>query len=253
MNKLRKKIIAPFKEENLSITIYTNLDETNFLDFTFDLSAGKYFPFRKASINSLYISYKSNLPPPIIKEQPKMINKRIYDLSCNEDEFNKAKPLYENALKESGYTTSTVYASSYENSDRNRYRKIILFNPPFSQNVKINIGNIFINLTKNYFPKDSKLLKIFNTSAIKLSYSGMPNMSSVIKQHDEKVLSSSQTNEKLQCNCRNPASCSLDGKSLTKNIAHKAVVSTITDSYNYYGSSEDLTFHYNNHTKAFRH
>ena len=197
MNKLRKKIIAPFKEENLSITIYTNLDETNFLDFTFDLSAGKYFPFRKASINSLYISYKSNLPPPIIKEQPKMINKRIYDLSCNEDEFNKAKPLYENALKESGYTTSTVYASSYENSDRNRYRKIILFNPPFSQNVKINIGNIFINLTKNYFPKDSKLLKIFNTSAIKLSYSGMPNMSSVIKQHDEKVLSSSQTNEKL--------------------------------------------------------
>ena len=114
-----------------------------------------------------------------------MINKRIYDLSCNEDQFNKAKPLYENALKESGYIRSTVYASSHESSNRNRNRKIIWFNPPFSQNVKINIGNIFIKLTKKYFPKDSKLLKIFNTSTIKLSYSCMPNMSSVIKQLDE--------------------------------------------------------------------
>ena len=29
-----------------------------------------------------------------------MINKRLSDLSCNEGEFKKAKPLYENALKE---------------------------------------------------------------------------------------------------------------------------------------------------------
>ena len=56
MGKLRKKIIASFKEENLSITIYTNLDETDFLDFTFHLRAGKYLPFRKASINPLFIS-----------------------------------------------------------------------------------------------------------------------------------------------------------------------------------------------------
>ena len=79
----------------------------------------------------------------------------------------------------------------------------------------------------------------------------MPNMSSVIKQHDQKVLSSSQTNEKRQCNCRNPASCSLDGKCLTKNIAYKAVVSPITDSHTYYRSSEDFKCHYSNHTKAF--
>ena len=32
-----------------------------------------------------------------------MINKRLSDLSFNEDEFRKAKPLHENALKESGY------------------------------------------------------------------------------------------------------------------------------------------------------
>ena len=81
----------------------------------------------------------------------------------------------------------------------------------------------------------------------------MPNMSTVIKQHNQKVLSSSQTKEKRQCNCRNPANCPLDGKCLTKNIVYKTVVSAITDSHTYCGSSEDFKFRYNNHTKAFCH
>ena len=34
----------------------------------------------------------------IIKELPKMMNKRLSELSCNQEEFNKAKPLYEEAL-----------------------------------------------------------------------------------------------------------------------------------------------------------
>ena len=37
MDKLKKKIIALFKEENFSITIDTNLEETDFLDVTFSL------------------------------------------------------------------------------------------------------------------------------------------------------------------------------------------------------------------------
>ena len=73
-------------------------------------------------------------------------------------------------------------------------------------------------MIKKHFPKDHKLHKIFNTNTIKLSYSCMPNMSSVIKQHNQKVLSSSQTNKIGQCNWKNPASCPLNGKSLTKNI-----------------------------------
>ena len=71
MDRLRKKIIALFKEENLSITTDTNLDETDFLDVTFNLKTGKYFPFSKPNNNPLYINYKSNHPPPIIKELPK--------------------------------------------------------------------------------------------------------------------------------------------------------------------------------------
>ena len=55
----------------------------------------------------------------MIKKLPKMINKRIYDLSCNEEEFNKAKPLYENALKGSGYTTSLKYQKVPSSSQTN--------------------------------------------------------------------------------------------------------------------------------------
>ena len=34
-----------------------------------------------------------------------MINKRLSDLSCNKDEFDKAKLLYEKSLQESGFKT----------------------------------------------------------------------------------------------------------------------------------------------------
>ena len=47
LDKMRKNIIALFKNEGLSITIETNLFETDFLDVTFNLAMGKFFPFRK--------------------------------------------------------------------------------------------------------------------------------------------------------------------------------------------------------------
>ena len=113
-----------------------------------------------------------------------MVNKRIYDLSCNEEEFNKAKPFYKNVLKESGYTTSLKYTIPYENNNKNSNRKILWFNPPFNQNVKTNICKIFIKLIKKRFPKDNKIYKIFDTNTTKLSYNCIPNMSRVIKQHN---------------------------------------------------------------------
>ena len=43
-----------------------------------------------------------------------MINKRLPDLSCNEEEYEKAKPLYETALTGSGYETSLTYTHTTE-------------------------------------------------------------------------------------------------------------------------------------------
>ena len=95
--KMRKNIIALFKNEGLSITTETNLFETDFLDVTFNLATGKFFPFRKPNNQPLYIYTKSNHPPNILRDPPSMINKRLSDLPCNEEEYGKAKPLYETA------------------------------------------------------------------------------------------------------------------------------------------------------------
>ena len=100
---MRKDIISIFQNEGLSITIETNLIETDFLDVTFNLLTGKYFPFRKVNNKPLYINAKSNHSDTTIKELPKMINKRLSELSCNQEEFDKAKPSYEEALSESNY------------------------------------------------------------------------------------------------------------------------------------------------------
>ena len=99
LDKMRNNIIALFKNDGLSITIETNLFETDFLDVIFNLTTGKLCPFRKPNSQPLYINAKSNHPPNILRDLPSMINKRLSDLSCNEEEYEKAKPLYENCIK----------------------------------------------------------------------------------------------------------------------------------------------------------
>ena len=46
MDRIRKDIIALFKSEGLSITINTNLIETDFLDVSFNLEMDNFFPYR---------------------------------------------------------------------------------------------------------------------------------------------------------------------------------------------------------------
>ena len=154
LDRIRKDIIALFKEEGLSITIETNLIETEFLDVTFNLATKKYFPFRKANNKPLYINAFLNHPPAIIKQLPKMINKRISDLPWNKEGCDKVN---ESAVKERGHFSSMSHNNSNtQNARRNRKRKVIWFNPPYSQNVKINIGKLFIKLVRKHFPKNRK-------------------------------------------------------------------------------------------------
>ena len=138
VGRLRKDIISLFKDEGLSITIDTNLIETDFLDVSFNLNTGKYFPFKKPNNTPLYIHSKSNHPPSIIKQLPSMTNKRISSLSCDEIEFNKAKITYKTALKNSGYKVTLKFEKTFQNTRRNQNRKVIWFNPHFSLNVKTN-------------------------------------------------------------------------------------------------------------------
>ena len=212
MEKIRKDIIALFKSEGLSITIDANLIETPFLDVSFNLEMENFFPYRKPNNTPLYIHCESNQPASISKQLPSITNRRISNLSCNENEFNKAKPIYESALKNSGFNYSMKLEPPVENTRRKRNRKVIWFNPPYRLSVKTNIGKVFIKLVRKHFPMSNKFNKIFNLNTIKISYSSMPNVMNLIKQHNSKILSKDQDKIQWSCNCRIKESCHLNGK-----------------------------------------
>ena len=91
------------KAESFSVTIETNMIETDFLHVIFMLYTGKNFPFRKISIDLLYINIQSNHPNTMKKELHRMIDKKILELSCKKYKFNKAKGIYEKKLNESNF------------------------------------------------------------------------------------------------------------------------------------------------------
>ena len=183
-----------------------------------------------------------------------MINNTISDLYCNKEEFDKVKPVCESTLKDSGHFSSMSYNSNTQNARRNRNKKVIWFNPPYSQNVKTNIGKLFIKLVRTHFPKNNKYHKIFSLNTFKLSYCCTTNVGNIIKQHNSKVLSKANDNNNRKCNCRSKPNCPLSGEYLTQCLVYKATSTTSSNSFAYYGTSEgEFKSRYNNHTKSFRH
>ena len=118
---------------------------------------------------------------------------------------------------------------------RSRKRKIIWFNPPYNANVKTKIGQRFLAMIRKHFPHNHKYHSIFNKNTLKLSYSCMENVETIIKRHNAKVLKSGSipVSEK-KCNCRDE--CSMPGNCRSKCIVYKAeVTSENTDKKVYYG------------------
>ena len=66
------------------------------------------------------------------------------------------------------------------NQARKRKRTIIWYNPPYSMNVKTNIGKTFLKLLQKHFPPTHSMYTIFNKNNIRVSYSCFPNMGSTI-------------------------------------------------------------------------
>ena len=74
-----------------------------------------------------------------------------------QDIFDARKRTYKQALHNSGFDEELKYKNEgSEEQTRNkekrvRKRKIILFNPPFSLSVSINIGKLFLKMLKKNF------------------------------------------------------------------------------------------------------
>ena len=109
----------------------------------------------------------------------------------------------------------------------------------------------FLNLIEKHFPRHNRLYKIFNRNTPKLSYSSMSNISTIIKQHNCKVLSTKIVD--WLCSSRNKDSCPFDGECLQTCIVYKADVVTNKESHIYYGASDgEFKFRLSNHTNLFR-
>ena len=132
---------------------------------TLDLQAGKHFPYTKEGNLPLYVHNKSNHPPSILKNIPDAINKRLSEISSDRQCFDNSKAVYQEALNKSGYNYNLSYNESRnekQQSRKNRPRNILWYNPPFSKNVKTNVGKCFLSLIDQHFPK-SHPLQTFKT------------------------------------------------------------------------------------------
>ena len=259
-DKTRKELHKIFEQFDLKITAEANLQVVNFLDVTFDLSTGKFKPYRKPNDDPIYVNKDSNHPPCIIRQLPTAINKRISLLSSDEQTFQEAAPTYQNALRHGNYQHKLEYMkhAPQQQSGRNRKRNIIWFNPPFSKSVKTNVGRSFLNLLDKHFPPSHKLHKIFNRNTVKVSYSCMDNVKSIVTKHNARIIRNNQPQSTItdSCNCTTKNICPLENQCMTRNIVYKATVTTHnTNTTKHYIGMTASTFkeRYRNHIKSFKH
>ena len=173
--------------------------------------------------------------------------------------FDKSKNIYQTALNKSGYNHQLTYLPAHlpptqnPNKNRKRKRNITWYNPPFDSSVATNLGHEFLKLIKSSFHQAHPLSKIFNKNSIKLSYSCMPNIKSIINGHNTTLANTNNTPEQVRtCNCRAPQSCPLEGKCLSTNIIYQAKVTSNGRVETYVGLTEN-TFktRFNNHNSSF--
>ena len=155
-DRKRKNIIKIFKECGLSITCEVNRKIVDFLDVRFNLNDETYEPYRKPNNEPVSINKQSNHPPNIIADIPKAIFKHLASISCNKNVFDRNVDIRQTALKNSDFDGIITYNDQSDqennvniveaNQARKRKRAIIWYNPPYSVNVKMNIGETFFKL-----------------------------------------------------------------------------------------------------------
>ena len=168
-----------------------------------------------------------------------MVKRRLQSISCNETAFNKAKPLYEDALKRSGFDTTLSYGNGGSTQRKKRKRKITWFNPPFYQSIETNISKKFLLLIDKHFTNDHQLRKVFNRNTLKVSPRCMPNIDSAIKSHNSQLLKNdTEGEEKRTCSFRKKETCPVEGKCLEEGIIYKATIKSDSDEKKYDGLTE---------------
>jgi len=189
----KKKICKIFKENGFSITAKANMKLVDFLDVNLNFDSETFRPYMKPNGSPVYVHRDSNHPRSILENIPNSINRRLSSISSNQEVFQAACKPYQEALKKSGYDFELFFDPPKPGSSKkNRKRKILYFNPPFSKNVQTNIGQQFLKLLRDHFPKDSPLKKVVNSNNVKLSYRCMGNFKQTIAAYNSKIQKQAQ-------------------------------------------------------------
>ena len=159
-------------------------NDCNFLDTTLSIKDGKFWPYAKQNNTIKYVHTQSNHPKQVIKQIPIGINKRLNTISCDKEHFDRAKPEYEKALRDSGHKIDLNFTENKDNEYKNkrqRHRNIIWYNPPFNSEVKTQFGKDFLKILDNNFPKKHPFSKFINRHTVKVSYSCTKNMGAILQ------------------------------------------------------------------------
>ena len=209
-----------FEETGLDITCESNIQKVDYLDVCLNLANSSYSPFRKDNSIPLYIHKESNHSPHVKKGFVKMISDRISDLSSNEDIFNAVAPLYNSALRNSGFNENIKFTKDRPRR-RNRKRKIMFYNPPFHESISTPIGKSFLELIDKWFPEETEINRIFNKQNLKISYSNMPNVDRILKANNKKLLEPEKKLKLEGCNCHEPQSCPIGNHCQTRSLIYR--------------------------------
>ena len=201
-----------------------------------------------------------NHPPHKAKHLPAAVNKRLNEISCDQQSFDAFKGDYEKALGASGLRNTLTYRPKQpdvqnDSPKRKNWKKdIIWFNPPYCRALTTNIGKEFLKLIDKNFPTNHHLHKIINRKKVKLSYSCTENMKMIIQGHNNKIIRDQKQARDQGCNCRNKQECPVPGQCCQANVVYKAKVTDVSGKCAEYIGSTENTFklRYNNHTKSFR-
>ena len=105
-------------------------------------------------------------------------------------------------------------------------RRRICFKLHFSLNIKAIIGKTFLKLLTVYFPKSNSLYKIFNKNMVKVSYSCLNYMSSIIWLHKKRPLRPRTT--EYGCSFQTTLNCPLQNQYLMPSIIYATGVESNT-------------------------
>ena len=138
----KKEVAAILKSTGIGITISANLKVVDFLDLTLDLNTGTYKTYNKPNNTPLYVHKQSSHPPGVKNNIALAINKRLSSNCSTEELFQESSPIFQQALKSSGYSHELRFeqTNTREKSKTSRKRNVIHFNPPWADNVKTRVG-----------------------------------------------------------------------------------------------------------------